>query len=185
MVLQAANTVEFVTTYLGARSRPGTCRCSPASTTHALADALGRRARSSAPAVRIERRGDAAGHVLHPDLALLMSTSGSTGSPKLVRLSHRNLVSNARAIAAYLGLTPADRGITTLPLHYCYGLSVLHSHLAAGAGIVLTDGSVVDPCFAAAMRDGARHERRRRPVHVRAARSVRPRARCTSRHCAS
>ena len=67
-----------------------------------------------------------------------------------MRLSHRNLVSNARAIADYLALTPDDRGITSLPLHYCYGLSVLHSHLAAGAGVVLTSASVVDPCFAAA-----------------------------------
>ena len=72
-----------------------------------------------------------------------------------MRLSHRNLASNARAIAEYLALTPDDRGITSLPLHYCYGLSVLHSHLAAGAGVVLTSASVVDPCFAAALRDGA------------------------------
>lgn len=90
---------------------------------------------------------------LHPDLALLLSTSGSTGSPKLVRLSHRNVLSNARSIVAYLGLGESDRGITSLPLHYCYGLSVLHSHLLAGAGIVLTDTSVVDPCFASAMND--------------------------------
>ena len=93
-------------------------------------------------------------HALHPDLALLMSTSGSTGAPKLVRLSDRNLLSNALAIGEYLHLTPGDRGITSLPLHYCYGLSVLHSHLAAGAAVVLTDASVVDPCFAAAVRVG-------------------------------
>jgi non-ribosomal peptide synthetase component E (peptide arylation enzyme)/peptidoglycan/LPS O-acetylase OafA/YrhL len=90
---------------------------------------------------------------LHPDLALLLSTSGSTGAPKLVRLSHGNLVSNARAIADYLGLTSADRGITSLPLHYCYGLSVLHSHLVVGGSVVLTGTSVVDPCFAAALHD--------------------------------
>jgi acyl-coenzyme A synthetase/AMP-(fatty) acid ligase len=88
---------------------------------------------------------------LHPDLALLLSTSGSTGAPKLVRLSHGNLASNARAIASYLGLTAADRGITSLPLHYCYGLSVLHSHLVAGGSVVLTGASVVDRCFAAAV----------------------------------
>ena len=63
------------------------------------------------------------------------------------------MISNALAIAEYLALSPDDRAITTLPLHYCYGLSVLHSHLAAGAGIVLTTASVVDPCFATAMRD--------------------------------
>lgn len=90
---------------------------------------------------------------LHPDLALLLSTSGSTGAPMLVRLSHDNLASNARAIATYLGLTPADRGITSLPLHYCYGLSVLHSHLVAGGSIALTGASVVDPCFAATMHE--------------------------------
>ncbi|MDE0775415.1 MAG: AMP-binding protein [Nocardioides sp.] len=83
----------------------------------------------------------------HPDLALLLSTSGSTGSPKLVRLSRDNVLSNASAIADYLDLRPTDRGVTTLPLHYCYGLSVLHSHLAAGASVVLTDLSVADACF--------------------------------------
>jgi len=73
------------------------------------------------------RRGTA--HDLHPDLALLLSTSGSTGSPKLVRLSHDNLRSNAASIASYLRLTPDDRAATSLPLHYCYGLSVINSHL--------------------------------------------------------
>jgi acyl-CoA synthetase (AMP-forming)/AMP-acid ligase II len=86
-------------------------------------------------------------HDLHPDLAVLLSTSGSTGSPKLVRLSPRNLESNAAAISDYLQLTPDDRAVTSLPLHYCYGLSVLNSHLAAGASLVLTDLSVVDTCF--------------------------------------
>ena len=89
---------------------------------------------------------------LHPELALLLSTSGSTGSPKLVRLSDRNVSSNAHTIGSYLELTPDDRGITALPLHYCYGLSVLHSHLAAGASVVLTDASVVDPCFTDALQ---------------------------------
>jgi len=86
-------------------------------------------------------------HDLHPDLALLLSTSGSTGSPKLVRLSRDNVASNAAAIADYLDLGAGDRAITALPLHYCYGLSVLHSHLVAGASIVLTELSVVDECF--------------------------------------
>ncbi len=84
---------------------------------------------------------------LHPDLALLMSTSGSTGSPKLVRLSRGNLLANARSIADYLDLRPTDVAITALPLHYCYGLSVLHSHLLVGAAVVLTDLSVADECF--------------------------------------
>ena len=86
-------------------------------------------------------------HELHPDLALMLSTSGSTGSPKLVRLSHENVQSNAAAIAAYLNIDADDRAITTLPMSYCYGLSVINSHLLCGAGIVLTELSVVDPCF--------------------------------------
>jgi acyl-CoA synthetase (AMP-forming)/AMP-acid ligase II len=91
-------------------------------------------------------------HDLHPDLALLLSTSGSTGSPKLVRLSHTNLAGNAQAIASYLGIRRTDVAATTLPLHYCYGLSVVNSHLAAGATLFLTDLSVVDACFWDAVR---------------------------------
>lgn len=86
-------------------------------------------------------------HHLHPDLALLMSTSGSTGSPKLVRLSTTNLAANAEAIASYLDIRPTDRAATTLPMSYCYGLSVVHSHLQRGAGLILTDASVVDDEF--------------------------------------
>jgi acyl-coenzyme A synthetase/AMP-(fatty) acid ligase len=86
-------------------------------------------------------------HRLHDDLALLLSTSGSTGSPKLVRLSRTNVVSNAAAIAEYLGIRETDRAATTLPMSYCYGLSVIHSHLLRGAGLVLTDHSVVDDEF--------------------------------------
>lgn len=86
-------------------------------------------------------------HRLHDDLALLMSTSGSTGSPKLVRLSHTNLAGNAAAIAEYLDISETDRAATTLPLSYCYGLSVVNSHLLRGAGLILTDRSVVDDEF--------------------------------------
>ena len=86
-------------------------------------------------------------HELHPDLALLLGTSGSSGSPKQVRLSLASIVANARAIASYLELTPDDRAATSLPLHYCYGLSVLHSHLVAGASVWLTEESVVEETF--------------------------------------
>lgn len=102
---------------------------------------------TAGPGARDDVRRTTSAHDLHPDLALLLSTSGTTGSPKLVRLSRDNVASNAAAIADYLALTPADRAVTTLPLHYCYGLSVLHSHLVAGASVVLTDLSVVDECF--------------------------------------
>ncbi|MBA3265021.1 MAG: AMP-binding protein [Nocardioidaceae bacterium] len=95
-------------------------------------------------AIRDRRSGSA--HDLHPELALLLSTSGSTGSPKLVRLSQTNLQSNAEAIATYLDIRPTDRAVTTLPIQYCYGLSVINSHLLRGAAVILTDLSVVDPC---------------------------------------
>lgn len=87
------------------------------------------------------------GPPLHPDLALLLTTSGSTGSPKLVRLSLRNLESNARRIAEYLGLGEHERAIQSLPMHYSYGLSVLNSHLVAGGSVVLTPHSFMRPEF--------------------------------------
>jgi acyl-CoA synthetase (AMP-forming)/AMP-acid ligase II/surface polysaccharide O-acyltransferase-like enzyme len=96
---------------------------------------------------RLDERRRGTAHELHPDLAVLLSTSGSTGSPKLVRLSHDNVQSNAEAIAEYLAIRDADRAATTLPMHYCYGLSVLNSHLLTGAGLIVTDLSVVDACF--------------------------------------
>ncbi len=95
----------------------------------------------------LDERCEGSTHSLHPDLALLLSTSGSTGSPKLVRLSHENLQANAAAIAEYLGIRDTDRAATTLPMHYCYGLSVINSHLLRGAGLILTDLSVADTCF--------------------------------------
>lgn len=153
VVVAASNTIEFVTTYL-------------ALVNHGHVPLLGgghveRLVGSWHPDAVVEtgthgisiERAAPVDRELHPDLALLLSTSGSTGDPKLVRLSHRNLLSNARAIGEYLSLSDQDRGITSLPLHYCYGLSVVHSHLLAGAGVVLTDASVIDPCFASAVRE--------------------------------
>ncbi|MET0903673.1 MAG: AMP-binding protein [Acidimicrobiales bacterium] len=103
--------------------------------------------RSTGAGVELDERRALTSHALHPDLALLLPTSGSTGAPRHVRLSQANLLANATAIAEYLAITSDDRAITSLPLHYCYGLSVLHSHLVQGAGVVLTDRSVVDTCF--------------------------------------
>ncbi len=82
-----------------------------------------------------------------PDLAIMLSTSGSTGNPKLVRLSSHNIDSNARSIAAYLELNSSERAMATLPFHYVYGLSVLHSHLFVGGSLILNDYSVVDDPF--------------------------------------
>ena len=80
---------------------------------------------------------------VHDSLTLLLNTSGSTGSPKLVRLSLTNLEANAESIASYLNLTAAERPITSLPMSYSYGLSVINSHLLAGACLVLTDHGVL------------------------------------------
>ncbi|WP_084145465.1 AMP-binding protein [Amycolatopsis jejuensis] len=101
--------------------------------------------------IDVRRRGTR--HTLHPELALLLSTSGSTGSPKLVRLGATGVQANAEAIARYLGIRPGDRAALSLPLHYCYGLSVLASNLAAGAAVVLTERSVVDPGFWTTLRE--------------------------------
>jgi len=83
----------------------------------------------------------------HPDLALLLTTSGSTGSPKLVRLTRRNLLSNAASIAEYLGITPDDRDVLSLPMHYSYGMSLINSNLLAGASVALTAWSFLEAPF--------------------------------------
>lgn len=84
---------------------------------------------------------------IHPSVALLLSTSGTTGSPRMVRLSYENLSANAESIAQYLALTASERPITTLPMHYSYGLSVINSHLHVGAAALLTDDAVTSRAF--------------------------------------
>ena len=89
--------------------------------------------------------GTRAGRPLEPpnvacdDMAMLLYTSGTTGRPKGVMLSHGNLVANNDAILAYLKLGPEDVGLTVMPFHFSYGNSVLHTHLAAGATLLLED----------------------------------------------
>ncbi|MEZ5297939.1 MAG: AMP-binding protein [Ilumatobacteraceae bacterium] len=116
---------------------------------------------------------------LHPDLGLLMSTSGSTGNPKLVRLATANLRTE-RVVdrQGFQHLTDADVGITSLPLYYSFGLSILHSHLVVGGSVVVTDTSVVDPCFRRLLLEhdvtnlaGVPHVRSARPSRARAGRS--------------
>lgn len=87
------------------------------------------------------------GHTLHSDLALLLTTSGSMGSRKLVRQSYNNLKSNALSISQYLGITKTDRPITTLPMSYSYGLSIINSHLLNGATILLTEATMMERSF--------------------------------------
>ena len=78
---------------------------------------------------------------------LLLSTSGSTGSSKFVRLSAQNVHSNAISISQYLNITEDDIAITSLPMHYSYGLSVVNSHLSSGGTLVLTNETVIQKKF--------------------------------------
>ena len=81
--------------------------------------------------------------IMHPDLALLLSTSGSTGSSKFVRISYDNIKSNTLSIIEYLEIRKNDISITMLPMSYTYGLSVINTHLYTGATIVVTNKKVV------------------------------------------
>ena len=90
---------------------------------------------------------------LHPEVALLLSTSGSTGSPKFVRLTRRNIEANAESIMTALGITADHRPIAHLPIHYSYGLSVLNSHLLAGATVVLTESGLMSAEFWQTIRE--------------------------------
>jgi acyl-coenzyme A synthetase/AMP-(fatty) acid ligase len=83
----------------------------------------------------------------HPDLAVLLATSGSTGSPRFVRLSRSAVTANADAIATVLGIGSDDVAPTSLPLHYSYGMSVLNSHLSRGATVVVDDSGLLGRSF--------------------------------------
>lgn len=84
---------------------------------------------------------------LNEELGLLLTTSGSTGSPKLVRQSYKNIQSNAEAIVKYLEIDDTERPVTTLPMNYTYGLSIINSHILAGATILLTEQTIVAKGF--------------------------------------
>ena len=86
-------------------------------------------------------------YILLDELALLLTTSGSTGSPKFVRQSYRNIQSNTSSIAEYLQIQENDRAITTMPMNYTYGLSILNSHFYMGACIILTDCTLLENAF--------------------------------------
>lgn len=76
-------------------------------------------------------------------LAEILFTSGSTGVPKGVMLTHLNLRANTESILSYLKLTSDDSMLLVLPLYYCYGLSVLHTHLRVGASIFLNNNFIL------------------------------------------
>ncbi len=84
---------------------------------------------------------------MHADLSLLLPTSGSTGSPKLVRHSYRNIEANANNVRRLFKLTADERAMAILPMHYTMGLSVIASHLLAGATLLLSARSLLDKGF--------------------------------------
>jgi acyl-coenzyme A synthetase/AMP-(fatty) acid ligase len=86
-------------------------------------------------------------HTLYEDLALLLTTSGSTGSPKFTRVSYLNLQTNAESIINYLKIDNEERPITLLPMHYSFGLSIINSHLLMGATLLLTNKSLMEKDF--------------------------------------
>ena len=98
---------------------------------------------------------EVASYPIAEELALLMTTSGSTGSPVFVRQSYENLHANTAAICDILNIQPSDRPVTTLPMHYTYGLSVLNTHLSQGCSIVLNEASLMEKSFWALMKNAA------------------------------
>lgn len=149
--LQAANEVESVVAYLAClRGRHPVILLNESS----LAD--GRIASAFRPNFVYSKATDGAWVLdrledeppaFNEDLAVLLSTSGSTGSPKLVKLSRGNIDSNAASIVEYLEIDARQRAVTTLNFAYSYGLSVLNSHLCAGARLLLTSDSIIAQSF--------------------------------------
>lgn len=84
---------------------------------------------------------------MHSQLSMLMTTSGTTGSPKLVRHKYGNIESNARNVAQVFGWTTDDRGIIDLPMQYTMGLNVITSHLYAGATVLLVEANLLSPNY--------------------------------------
>ena len=73
------------------------------------------------------------------NLAEIIFTSGSTGKPKGVEITHKNIISNSESIISYLKIQPSDIMLVVLPFYYCYGLSLLHTHLRIGGSLVLNN----------------------------------------------
>ncbi len=86
-------------------------------------------------------------NVMNEELALLIPTSGSTGTSKMVKLSYQNLYSNTRDICQYLGIVKEDVALTVLPIYYVYGLSIINTHIWKRAKIVITKDSVISERF--------------------------------------
>lgn len=82
-------------------------------------------------------------YALNDELSLLLMTSGTTGSPKLVRHSYKNINFSYKNVAEFFGFIKDDVGLADLPMHYTMGLSVICSHLYAGTKVILTNHNLM------------------------------------------
>ena len=92
---------------------------------------------------------------MYEELSLLLPTSGSTGSPKLVRHSYRNIEANADNVRRLFKLDGTEKAMAILPMHYTMGLSVIASHLLAGATLLLSGRSLLDKGFWATLKEAS------------------------------
>ncbi|MGE7999159.1 AMP-binding protein [Lysinibacillus sp. NPDC093190] len=99
------------------------------------------------------RRVEFCDYTVHPDLAVLLSTSGTTGSQKFVRLSYNNIRTNAKSIIKYLSINDKELAVMNLPMSYSYGLSIVNSHLLAGSALMLTEESIMEKSFWTLVRE--------------------------------
>jgi len=97
--------------------------------------------------LNIYKRDKVVNYPIYDELALLLSTSGTTGSEKCVRLSYENLRVNAESIIDYLKITENDVTVTSMPMSYTYGLSIINTYLQKGAMILLTERSMISKSF--------------------------------------
>ncbi len=95
----------------------------------------------------LQQTYDQVGTAIHPQLSHLLPTSGSTGSPKLVRHCYDNIEAAGLNISTFFELKESDRPLMVLPLYYTMGLSILFSHLRVGATVLLTGRNMTDPVF--------------------------------------
>lgn len=151
VLLQTGNTITSLRLLLSLAARGHAVILAPPSADPALIQTLETRYRPDAVAApdRDEWRDCKIGssRPLHMDLSIMLSTSGSTGSPKLARFTLGALLANGESIASYLGIGQEDVAFAHLPLHYSYGLSILTSHIVRGASLALTQHSLMEKPF--------------------------------------
>lgn len=91
--------------------------------------------------------GDENPKLINKDLSLLLPTSGSTGSAKFVKISKKNIIANTKSIIDYLKIKKSDKTITTMPMNYSFGLSIINTYFNAGSKIILCQHSLVSREF--------------------------------------